>query len=149
MLTMRHLSDFAGARCAPSTHSAHTSTLSPVPLGARSTGQTFLRKTTMLERQNTTSSHIVVTEVSCLRFGYGLPFNILTHRTVPPRPQRVVSLNPSAVFASTGRGSHARSPKLFQNRGGNLLHTLITCIHFVNFSPLRDSFISLTAYTYT
>jgi hypothetical protein len=33
------------------------------------------------------ASRIVVTEVSFLRRGRGLPFKILTHRTVPPQPQ--------------------------------------------------------------
>ena len=37
--------------------------MSPAPLGA----QTFLRKTTMLERQAATLSRIIATEVSFLR----------------------------------------------------------------------------------
>ncbi|KIJ99609.1 hypothetical protein K443DRAFT_162764 [Laccaria amethystina LaAM-08-1] len=58
-----------------------------------------------------TLGRIVVTEIKFLCCGRGLPFNILTHRTVPPQQpqQRRRLLNPLPIFAGTGLGSNVRS----------------------------------------
>ena len=58
VLTMRHLSDYTGHVLALSTHQAltqHSSTLSPVPLGALNNWevQTFLSRTAILEAWKT------------------------------------------------------------------------------------------------
>ena len=66
----------------------------------------------MLERRVAALSRIAVTEVSFLRYGCGVPFNILTITTDPP--PRIHLLN--EPIANTG--SDAKSPELFCGRGG-------------------------------